>query len=187
MAENRSASEPPAPDLLADIGDDWWSDSDYARREYTGRPPDDDLVASVEAELGYRLPASYVALMRRRNGGMPRLSCFPTSTDTSWASDHVAVSGIYGIDRDQGWSLCGSHGSRFWIEEWEYPELGVYFADCPSAGHDMFAMDYRLCGPTGEPRIVHVDQESDYAVTVLADSFAEFVRGLRDDSDFESG
>ena len=43
----------------------------------------------------------------------------------------------------------------------------------------MIAMDYRDVGPDGEPRIVHVDQEWDYAVTVLASGFAEFVRGLR--------
>jgi hypothetical protein len=77
-------------------------------------------------------------------------------------------------------------GQSLLAEEWGYPDLGVYFADCPSAGHDMIAMDYRSVGPTGEPRIVHVDQEWDYAVTVLAPNFAEFVRGLRDETAFKA-
>jgi hypothetical protein len=55
----------------------------------------------------------------------------------------------------------------------------VYFADCPSAGHDMIAFDYRECGPAGEPQVVHVDQEWDYAITVLAASFTEFAHGLQ--------
>lgn len=80
-------------------------------------------------------------------------------------------------------SLCGETGSRFWIEEWGYPDIGVYFADCPSAGHDMIAMDYRFVGASGEPQIVHVDQEWDYAVTVVAPTFAEFVRALRESFD----
>jgi hypothetical protein len=40
-----------------------------------------------------------------------------------------------------------SYGSRFWIEVWGYPELGVYFGDCPSAGHDMIAMTTAMSAP----------------------------------------
>ena len=178
---------PSDPDLLADLDvQEWWEDSAYALRKYVGPTQTDALVASVEDELGYGLPSSYVAMMRRHNGGIPRLSGFPTSTRTTWSDDHVAVTGIFGIGRDLAYSLCGTAGSRFWIEEWGYPDLGVYFVDCPSAGHDMIAMDYRGVGPDGEPRIVHVDQERDYSVTVLAASFAEFVRGLRDEEIFET-
>lgn len=180
--------DPPEPDLLTDVdAAQWWEDSDYALGHYVSPSPDETLVASVEEELGYWLPASYVAFMCRHNGGIPRLTCHPAPTSTTWADDHVAVTGIHGIGRDLGYSLCGSTGSRFWQEQWEYPPLGVYFADCLSADHDMIAMDYRDCGPTGEPRIVHVDQEWDYAVTVLADTFADFIRGLRDADDFDIG
>jgi len=165
---------------------EWWDDDDYALNHYVGKPPDNDLVASVETELGVRLPRSYVAMMYRHNGGLPKLTCFPTSTPTTWAEDHVAITGIFGLDRDREHSLCGTAGNPFWAREWGYPDLGVYFADCPSAGHDMVAMDYRLCGPSGEPRIVHVDQEWEYSITVLASSFTEFVKGLRSAEDFDT-
>ncbi|WP_210429199.1 SMI1/KNR4 family protein [Nocardioides eburneiflavus] len=75
-------------------------------------------------------------------------------------------------------------GSRFWLEEWGYPDIGVYFADCPSAGHDMLALDY---SGSGEPRVVHVDQELDYAITVVAPDFAAFVSGLTDEGEFDVG
>lgn len=47
----------------------------------------------------------------------------------------------------------------------------------------MVMLDYRKCGPRGEPAVVHVDQEMDYRVTKLAPDFATFVRGLVADED----
>lgn len=157
----------------------FWEESEYARETYVSEPFSDDLLNSIQAELGYRLPRSYVALMRRQNGGKPRNTCCPTPRPTTWASDHVAIEGIMGIGRDKRCSLCGAAGSRLWVDEWGYPAIGVYFADCPSAGHDMVALDYSECGPAGEPRVVHIDQEVDYRMTVIAPDFAAFVQSLR--------
>ena len=54
-----------------------------------------------------------------------------------------------------------------------------------SAGHDLVMLDYRACGPQGEPAVVHVDQENDYHITWLAPTFEAFVRGLVHESVFE--
>ncbi|WUR57896.1 SMI1/KNR4 family protein [Micromonospora chokoriensis] len=163
----------------------FWDDNEYALDAYVDVPPAPALIDSVEAELGYRLPASYVTLMRSHNGGMPHHSCCPAPSRTTWADTHVAVDGIMGIGRDKLYSVAGEAGSRFWIEEWGYPPIGVYVATCPSAGHDMIAFDYRDSGPDGEPRVVHVDQEWDYQITVLAPSFVSFVQALRPASEYE--
>lgn len=48
----------------------------------------------------------------------------------------------------------------------------------------MIAFDYRDCGPDGEPRVVHVDQEVGYRITVLAPDFVSFVHALRPESDY---
>jgi hypothetical protein len=75
-------------------------------------------------------------------------------------------------------------GSRFHIEEWGYPPIGICFADCPSAGHDRVCLDYRVCGPDGEPQVVHVDQEHDYRITLVAPTFEAFIRGLESEDNF---
>ena len=165
---------------------DFWEDSEYARGSYTDAPPTEELIASVEDELGVRLPASYVALMKTRNGGIPRDRCHPTQTPTSWAEDHVAITGILGIGRDKTYSLCGELGSRFMQDEWGYPEIGICICDCPSAGHDMIMLDYRKCGRQGEAEVVHVDQECDYKITFLAKDFETFIRGLVNESVFDT-
>lgn len=160
----------------------FWDDNWYALKEYVSDPPSDELIASVEEELGYKLPAAYIWLMKQHNGGIPVNTCYPCDEPTCWSDDHVAITGIFGIGREKSCSLCGELGSQFMIDEWEYPAIGVAICDCPSAGHDMIFLDYRVCGPQGEPAVVHVDQENDYKITHLTDSFEEFVRGLEHES-----
>lgn len=91
-----------------------------------------------------------------------------------------------GIDKDKPYSLCGEMGSRFWIEEWGYPTIGVAICTTPSAGHDMIFLDYRKCDLAEEPSVVHIDKENDYKITTLAASFEEVIRGLVNSKDFES-
>lgn len=96
----------------------FWKSSEYALKEYVGAPLTDDVVAAVERELGYKLPASYVELMRYQNGGIPSRTNHRTKERTSWAHDHIAITGIYSIGGDKPCSLLGGFGSQFWIEEW---------------------------------------------------------------------
>ena len=165
----------------------FWDDSAYALREYVEEaPPSRELIASLEKELGgYRLPDSYVALMNAHNGGVPTRVCFPVA-ETDWAESYLEICGIRGIGRARSQSLGGEFGSLFWIEMWGYPDIGVYFADTPSAGHDMLALDYRACGKHGEPSVVHVDQEHDFAITWVAENFEAFVTGLVDESVYDT-
>ncbi len=152
----------------------FWDDSDY----FTGPALTAEAVASAEASLGYSLPAAYVELLRSRNGGCPRRVCFPTATPTSWADDHVALSGIRGIGGE--WGIDSpTLGSKVMIEEWGYPRVGIVVGECPSAGHDVVMLDYSFCAPHGEPQVIHVETERDSPeVTVLAPNFAKFIEGL---------
>jgi hypothetical protein len=163
----------------------FWDDCESALRDYVEAYPDDAMVESVEAEVGFRLPASYVELARLHNGGLTLKDAFPTDEPTGWAEDHVAISGLYGIGRMKLYSLCGELGSAFMIEEWGYPRIGVCIASTPTAGHEQIMLDYRACGPAGEPQVVYVDQEAGYRITVLAPNFETFVKGLVPHEEFE--
>ncbi|MEQ6902647.1 SMI1/KNR4 family protein [Nocardioides sp. YIM 152588] len=140
------------------------------------------LVQAIEVELGVRLPAAYVDLALVHNGGDLARDAYPTQVSTSWAPDHVGVKAIAAIGRTAPFSLCGEFGNRFWIREWGYPDIGIYFADTPTAGHDMIALDYRS---PGEPSVVHVDQEVGYQITPIAPDLATFISGLVPSADFE--
>jgi hypothetical protein len=141
------------------------------------------MVEAAERALGYRLPQSYIDLLRSRNGGSPRRTCFPTEVPTSWAKDHIAISGIKGIGGE--WGIDSpTFGSRVMIEQAGYPDIGVVVGECPSAGHDAVMLDYSSCGPSGEPRVIHVETECDEPeITVLAPSFAAFLAGLVSDEE----
>jgi hypothetical protein len=165
---------------------DFWDDDEYALEEYVEEYPSDELISSIEEELGYKLPASYIALMKLHNGGTPKKCCFPTAERTSWAEDHIKITGIMGIGRTKECSLCGDAGSQFMMDEWGYPDTGVYICDCPSAGHDMIMLDYSNCGKDGEPEVVHIDQELDYKKTFLAKDFETFIRGLVNESVYDT-
>jgi hypothetical protein len=164
---------------------DFWDNGDYSKKNFICKPPSGKLIESVESELGYKLPPSYIELMMRHNGGIPKKTCHPSNERTSWSADHIAITGIFGIGREKRYSLCGDLGSRFMIDIWNYPDFGVYFCDCPSGGHDMILMDYRRCGKNGEPEIVHVDQERNYKITFLAKNFETFIMGLVHDEEFD--
>ena len=155
---------------------DWngfWNDVDYAFESYIGKPVTDKEIKDTEADLGYTLPASYIELLKNHNGGVLNKNCFINNN-----GDCVYVTGIYGIDRDKKYSLLGEMGNEFWISKWEYPPIGIVVADTISGGHDMICLDYRECGPTGEPKVVRVDQEGDYSITLLADNFGDFIKNL---------
>ena len=156
----------------------FWNDCDYSLKRYIGRIPTDTDITEAEAMLGYRLPASYKALISQHNGGLLKKNCFENPLQRDWTPRTFGIENIYGIDSDKSNSLCGDMGSKFWIKEWGYPDIGVAICGCPSGGHDMIFLDYTDCGPEGEPCVVHIAQESNYEITYLADCFEDFVRGL---------
>src|SRR5262245_23284495 len=114
---------------------EFWEPSEYADKAYVSAPYTDELVRALERELGYTLPSSYLELMRHQNGGKPRKRKHRTAEPTTWARDHIAIAGIFSIGREKPNSLGGVFKTQFWVKEWGYPAIGVYVADCPSAGH----------------------------------------------------
>ena len=146
-------------------------------------PVTEQLIAQTEAELGYKLPADYIALMRLHNGGLLARSVFSyleTDQNGKEYACELLVRGISGMGFKNACALCGEMGSRFWEDpaNWNYPHIGIYFAE-EESGHGLYALDYRECGPDGEPAVINIYHEG-FKITRLADNFADFVRNLRE-------
>ena len=87
-------------------------------------PLTESAVAAAEARIGFRLPAAYLDLLRRQNGGYIRMTLpdlpndciagigphFPSLTDFDWAEDQDYVGfplkGLVPFDGDGHWHLC---------------------------------------------------------------------------------
>ena len=70
---------------------DFWDDDEYAMNEYIGAPPTEEMIEETERELGYKLPESYIWLMKQHNGGIPLMFVFlatnlPVGRTTMWLS-----------------------------------------------------------------------------------------------------
>ncbi|SDX96839.1 SMI1/KNR4 family protein [Thermoactinomyces sp. DSM 45892] len=161
---------------------EFWSQSDYFTNSMSVT---EEMVVKAEEKLGYKLPSAYIELIKTKNGGTPINSCFPTTSPTSWADDHIAIESIRGIGGEHG---VDSEDVRDSDEDWGYPtNIGFVICDCPSAGHDAVMLDYSQCGKSGEPRVIHVDVEvSDKpVVTLLSNNFKSFLQGLTNSSEYE--
>ena len=161
---------PPGPLSPADLADLFTDSPSHEPR------PSDELVAEVEAELGYRLPAAFVQVSRVANGGMLRRTVITVEDGEDVAVDYLAA-----IGRSPEDSLLGDLGTAFWIEEWGYPPVGVCVGLTVWGGHVTYWLDYTECGPDGEPRVVEIDQELGYRTRLVAPDFVSFIRGLRVD------
>lgn len=51
--------------------DNFWNNQKYYLENCVGNKLDDETIRYVEKELGYKLPESYIELMKIQNGGAP--------------------------------------------------------------------------------------------------------------------
>lgn len=153
-------------------------DEDY----YTGPPLDPPSVRRAEQALGVRFPDDYIRLLEHRNGGTLRHQCLPTDFPTSWAPDHIGVAAVLGIGGRRGIDAALG-GSRYMIAEWDYPEIGVVFADMTGGGYDALMLDYRDVAAGGEPCVAYIGE--DRIPVRVADDFADFLSRLVDCSRFD--
>lgn len=131
----------------------------------------ESLLKWTEDSLGVRLPGSYISLVKKRNGGALRRNAFKVRKRREWYSfDQIA-----GLDRKHVDAIT----SRTRVaREWQVPE-GLIALD--GDGHWWLCLDYRRCGPEGEPVLIHYDTDtlgSAEESFQVADSLDEFLAGL---------
>ena len=163
----------------------FWLKDDDADENYIEPYPNETTVNSIEEELRWKLPESYVELMRVQNGGYPVNTNFvlPNSTDSE--PEYFCMDGFFGIGRVKPYSLCGEMGRELIFNEWGYSNDGVYIGRFVGGYHNLLLLDYSNCSNEDEPSVVMVDQENDYKKTFLAKDFESFVKALVNESVFD--
>lgn len=144
------------------------TESDYAKGYIYGTPTE-EMIARAEKSIGYTFPKSYIELLKFQNGGVM----------SNNLSDECWITAIYGIGETE--SAFNGIEEMFinWIEEWEYPNIGIPFGETQSAGHDMYFMDMREVDANGEPAIVRIENEGDPEdanIIKIADNLEEFLK-----------
>ena len=148
------------------------NESEYSKRYRFGELTD-EMISRAERNIGYRLPKSYIELLRVQNGGVI------DSEYESW------LSVIYGVGSTERTFNGLEDMFDNWRNEWEYPDIGIPFGETDSAGHDMYYMDFRVVDEAGEPRIVRIDNEMDNEVYFVANNLVEFLTMIYNHQEIE--
>src|SRR3954454_19521731 len=136
------------------------------------------MVAEAERQLGVKLPAEYLALLRIQNGGYTHGFGFPMSRPTAWAADHVPLDELFGIVTDPGHRTAQNIlQTEYMTREWGLPARQVLLT---GDGHWWISLDYRS-GEVPSVTWLAIDHGQDIQV---APSFAAFLDGLLPESAF---
>jgi hypothetical protein len=148
----------------------------------TALPPlTDEVVRSFESRYGVRLPTRLVELLKEQNGGSL------VDTGFKFGGEDYYVDSISGLaDTDRFGNIRPI--SEIFDREDEadlftqikkqlgQPERVFPFGDY--GGHCMYALDYNRSSKAGEPKVIYFIIEGDLSgVTILADSFKDFLQG----------
>lgn len=142
----------------------WKTEPRY--QHYTFPPFTDDDVKKVEENLNIKLPESYLAFLKEQNGGVPKKCHYYIPK----LKDYITISRFFGLQE---------LAEHILTDEWGYPDIGAAIAICPSGGHELVFLDYTK-RKNKEPCVSFVNQEKNYCITVLADTFEEFLNKLTD-------
>lgn len=147
--------------------------SKYGKKYYQGELKE-NRIKEVEDNLGYKLPKSYIQLLKFQNGGY-----ISDNFNDCW------LTAIYGIGQNIDSSYGLEEQFKLWKNEWEYPNIGIPFGETQTGGHDMYFMDYSVVDQNGEPRIVRVSNEDNNARYFVANNFEEFIDMVYNNKDID--
>ena len=141
--------------------------------------------AQAQRELGVKLPEDLVYLLRIQNGGTVADEWSACPSDFYSGGGEVPFETVMGLApaSDAGGPMT-MLDTAYLVQEWEMPSPIVLL---DGDGHCWVALDYRACGPDGEPSVVWIDNERDperqLAELQLAPSFRAFIEMLKPPDD----
>ncbi|WP_238011891.1 SMI1/KNR4 family protein [Dactylosporangium sp. AC04546] len=144
--------------------------------EHLRLPPlTDELVIDAERNLGVALPLDLLHLLWTQNGGVIADAWDACPADTTfYADDHVPFEHLYGIAPAGQAGTITLLDTPYLVQEWDLPSPVVLLS---GQGHYWLALDYRDCGPEGNPPVVWIDNEMKHELS-LAPNFRTFVERL---------
>lgn len=136
--------------------------------EQIGPTLTDEIVESAERLLRVRLPKAYLDLLQVQNGGY-------LHEEVEFEGVDGTLRSIEGIGFARG--LDGPQGALFMREEWGYSDGLIYF---DGDAHTGFCLDYRTCGPEGEPSVVWiVPNEGTAEEVIVSENFEALLQAIR--------
>ena len=158
--------------------DDLWYEGDYPdKEEYEcGSIESDDLIKSIEDDLGFKLPQSYIFLMKKHNGGILKKNC----AQINRRKRYYDIDGIFGLGRTPKCSIFEANKDKDYYEENLIAIGSVLSSD------GKIYLDYGECGTDGEPRVIAIDKDDfdgndpNPKPLELASNFESFIRSLRE-------
>lgn len=117
--------------------------------------PTDEEFEALEKRLGVKLPASYVELAKvSQNGGFLKRNGVPIRDESGNLIRYVKINHINPIGRTAT-APIQDHPLRFY----DIPGLFI-IGENWDAYYEFFALNYRDCGPEGEPAVVFITRKS---------------------------
>ncbi|MFC8078853.1 SMI1/KNR4 family protein [Streptomyces sp. NPDC057307] len=161
-------------EVRAAFWDNSGGDQDGERPPLTG-----ELVAEAERVLGVTLPVTLLDLLRVRDGGAvaPAWNALPTGelfTELMGIGRLPTTATAGPADRTASVAPLCLLDTPYLVAEWELPSPIVLIA---GEGHWWIGLDYRECGPRGEPSVTWFDADEETELA-LATDFRSFVEGL---------
>ena len=151
----------------------------WRSNHYKHPPLTDEMVSIAEEQLGVKLPAEYLALLRVQNGGCTHGFRFPMTQSTTWAKDHVPLNDMAGIVTDPSIRTAQNIlDTGYMTEEWGLPPRQALLS---GDGHWWITLDYRR---GDAPSVAWIDVECAEDIQV-ASTFPAFLDGLRPSSNFD--
>lgn len=162
--------------------DDLWVEGEAKEKEYyydkddyeCGSIESDDQIKSIEKDLGFKLPESYIFLMKKHNGGLLKKTC----AQINRKKRYYDIEGIFGIGSEGECSIYGANQDKTYYEE---NLIAIGFS---AYGDGKIYLDYSECGTDGEPRVIAIDGDdfdnANPKPVVLANNFEAFIKILRE-------
>ncbi len=154
-----------------DISNGFWGENDDSQPRLT-----DEDVRYAELQLGVNLPRSYVALLRRQNGGYTMGLAVQVPLTRGLGADILELSDFNGVVVDPSCrSAFNILKSPVWTSEWDLPERQVLLA---GDGHWWLSLDYRD-GVQPSVQLLCPGFDEDVIVADTFDAFLEKLMPLR--------